>query len=342
MTGLPGPHSIDPYLRLALDCVHREYPNQVALRLGSDADLKPPRTLTPAFFGCYDWHSAVHAHFLLARAVRLGSPESARAASALGKSLTAENVARELLFLEGRPGFERPYGLAWLLALHAELATGETDDSITLGRTLAPLATLAAGRMEAWLAKLSHPIRSGVHSQTAFAMGLCLDRARAVGDRGAEAFLVRRARDYHEGDRDLPLHLEPSGEDFFSPSLGVADLMARVLERAAFGQWLRAALPSLGAAPLTPVTVTDPDDGRLAHLDGLNLSRAWMLHAIAAALDDDDPSKSPIARMAATHERAGLAAIGGRPYAGTHWLGTFAAYLLTHGARSGPELAGTR
>jgi hypothetical protein len=326
---------LDPFVRLALGCVHREYPNQVALRLSSDADLRPPRELTPAFYGCYDWHSAVHGHWLLARAVHTDTMDAARAKEALAKSLTAENVARELLYLDPRPGFERPYGLGWLLALHLELVTSGDDALGTLGRVLAPLAFLASGRFESWLPKLRHPIRSGVHSQTAFAMGLVLDWARGVNEKELEALLARRARDYHEGDRDLPLHLEPSGEDFLSPSLGVADLMARIFEPEAFAAWLTHALPELGESSLAPVEVSDPNDGRLAHLDGLNLSRAWMLHAIARALPEDDPRRSACRSMARAHEEAALTRIEGRPYEGTHWLGTFAAYLLTHPARPG-------
>jgi len=333
---------LDPYVRLALASVHREYPNQVALRLSSDEDLKPPRELTPAFYGCFDWHSAVHGHWLLARAIRCGTDAEGDARDALAKSLTPQNVARELLYLGPRPGFERPYGLAWLLALHAELRVADDDALQHLGKNLAPLATLAAGRFSSWLPKLSHPIRSGVHSQTGFAMGLVLDWARATGDTGLAAFVERRARDYHESDRDLPLHLEPSGEDFFSPALGTADLMRRVLDEPAFADWLSRAIPAIGEAELEPVVVSDPGDGRLAHLDGLNLSRAWMLYALSAALPVDDARRERLSKRAESHERAGLSAIAGRPYEGTHWLGTFAAYLVTHEAHPAHRDTGTR
>ncbi len=326
---------LDLFVRLALACVQREYPNQVALRLSSDADLRPPRELTPAFYGCYDWHSAVHGHWLLARAVRMGSRESRAARAALARSLTAENVAGELLYLDPRPGFERPYGLAWLLALHLELVTAGDAELTQLGRTLAPLAHLAAARFEAWLPKLSHPVRSGVHSQTAFAMGLLLDWARGTNATEVEALVERRARDYHGEDRDLPLRLEPSGEDFLSPSLGVADLMARIFAPERYAAWLDQALPALSEDTLAPARVTDPSDGRLAHLDGLNLSRAWMLRTIASALPGDDLRRDGLDACARSHAQAGLSAITARPYEGTHWLGTFATYLITHASSAG-------
>lgn len=324
--------ALTPYLRLALDGIHREYPNQVALRLEGDGDLRPPRELTPAFYGCYDWHSAVHGHWLLARAVRRGSPLADDCRRALAESLTAEHIARELLHLGPRPGFERPYGLAWLLALHGELVASEDWALVPLARVLQPLAMVAAARMRAWLAKLHRPIRSGVHSQTAFAMSLVLDWATITSDGETRTLVERRALDYHGEDRDLPLHLEPSGEDFLSSSLGVADLMRRVLDGEAFSMWLDRALPGFvdtGEVVLAPETVTDPSDGRLAHLDGLNLSRAWMLRGIAAALPKDDVRRPRLELLARENAEAGLGAIAGRPYEGTHWLGTFAAYLLT-------------
>ncbi len=321
--------AIDPFVRLALACIRREYPNQVALRLNGDADLRLPRELTPAFYGCYDWHSAVHAHWLLARAVHHGSALADECRRALAESLTAENVARELLHLDSRPTFERPYGLAWVLALHHELAASKDWALVPLGRVLRPLAMLAGARLSAWLVTLHRPIRSGVHSQTAFSLGLFLDWSRATETDGTTAFITRRVLDYHGEDRDLPLHLEPSGEDFLSPSLGTADLMSRVLGPEDFATWLTTALPNLTDADLTPVSVMDESDGRLAHLDGLNLSRAWMLKTIGKALPEGDPRRPRLEAFGQEHAEAGLSAIAGRPYEGAHWLGTFAAYLIT-------------
>jgi hypothetical protein len=336
----PATPAVDPALaerfaRLALACVHQEYPNKIAHVLTSDADVRPPRELTPAFFGCYDWHSSVHGHWLLARVARLvpGTPLAAEARRALGRSLTPENLAAELRYLDGkgRVSFERPYGLAWLLQLAAELR--EWDAPRAWSAALEPLERAAAARIRDWLPKLTHPVRIGEHSQTAFGLGLVLDWARVAGDRETEALVLSRARDYYGRDRDCPLSYEPSGEDFLSPCLGEADLMRRVLAPEEYAPWLDAFLPSLprdGRADwLVPGVVTDPSDPKLAHLDGLNLSRAWMLEGVAAGLPMGDPRAAALRAAAAVHREKGLAAVTGEHYEGGHWLGTFAVYLVT-------------
>lgn len=325
---LPG------FARLALDCVHRPYPNKIGHVMLEDADARPPRELTPAFYGCFDWHSAVHGHWLLARTARVlpAHPIAHEARQALGRSLTAEALAGELAYVQPRRGFERPYGLAWLLALDAELNTWEHEEAQGWAELLAPLANVCWQSLAEWLPRLSHPIRSGVHSQTAFAMGLALDWARAVGHEQAADLLRERALALHGGDRDVPLHLEPSGEDFLSPALGAADLLRRVMEPSELARWLTVAMPALSTREptLRPVTVSDPTDGRLAHLDGLNLSRAWMLRAVASSLPDGDPRTSSLSAMANAHADAGVAAVSDTHYEGSHWLGTFAAYMVTN------------
>jgi hypothetical protein len=322
--------------RLALACVHKEYPNKISHVLGGDEDVRPPRELTPAFYGCYDWHSAVHGHWLLARLAR-AQPEatfSQEARIALGKSLTAENVAGEVRYLEakGRATFERPYGLAWLLQLAAELREWGSPEAAAWSAALAPLERRAAARIEEWLPKLTRPIRSGEHSQTAFAFGLILDWARA-SDPAMGAGVAARVREFYQGDRDCPIEYEPSGEDFLSPCLAEADLMRRVLPPAEYATWLDAFLPRLprdGAAGwLSPGVVTDPSDGKLAHLDGLNLSRAWMLEGILRGLPEADPRRPGLRAVAEAHRIAGLRSVTGEHYEGGHWLGTFAVYLLT-------------
>jgi len=330
---------------LALAAIHREYPNHLLLLATSDDDLRPPRELTPAFYGCFDWHSAVHGHWTLARLARL-HPDAAFAAdarAALGRNLTDAALAAEHAFLvrPDRAGFERPYGLAWLLQLDAELhgwaRDGEADAASWAGR-LAPLSRLARERLATWLPRLLWPIRSGEHSQTAFALGLALDWARAERDDTFAALVTARAREFHLEDTDAPFEYEPSGHDFLSPALAEADLMRRVLAPSEFAMWLTAFLPDVTGAPatrwLTPVRSTDPADGKLAHLDGLNLSRAWMIEGIAAALPRAHPVRTPLERAAATHREAGLAALQGGEYAGTHWLGSFAAYLVTARGRT--------
>ncbi|NIR42663.1 MAG: DUF2891 domain-containing protein [Gemmatimonadetes bacterium] len=337
--------------RLALDCVQREYPNKIAHVLSSDADVLPPRELTPAFYGCYDWHSAVHGHWLLARLARL-FPESevANAArAALAESLTPEKIAAEVSYLEGagRVSFERPYGLAWLLQLAAELREWDDPDARRWSEALEPLERAAAARLREWIPKLTHPIRIGEHSQTAFAFGLILDWARTAGDSETENVVRQASLRFYLDDRECPLAYEPSGHDFLSPCLAEADLMRRLLAPPEFAAWLDAFLPTIprgeaGGIWIEPAVVSDPGDPKLAHLDGLNLSRAWMLEGIAAGLPASDPRLPALARTAQAHREAGLAAVTGEHYEGGHWLGSFAMYLVSErgGARPAPGEGG--
>jgi len=325
------------FAALALACVHREYPNKVAHAMNSDDDVKPPRRLTPAFYGCYDWHSAVHGHWLLARLARFFPDASfaPRARAALARSLTPENIREEVRYLEcpGRAAFERPYGLAWLLQLASELREWATPEALQWANTLAPLERTVVARLGEWLPKLSHPVRSGEHSQTAFALGLMLDYAREAGHRAFGELLERKTRAFYLADRNGPLAYEPSGEDFVSPCLAEADTLRRVLAPAEFAAWLGGFLPGIpcdgSAGWLRPAATPDPSDPKLGHLDGLNLSRAWMLEGIASALPPDDPRLPAIRAAAAEHARLGLAAVTGEHYEGAHWLGTFAVYLVT-------------
>jgi len=325
------------FARLALACVHREYPNKIAHVLSGDTDVKPPRELTPAFYGCYDWHSSVHGHWLLVRLARTFPEASfaAEAKSAVSESLTKEKIATEVAYLNGagRVSFERPYGLAWLLQLGAELREWKDPKAQAWSATLQPLEKAARDRLAEWLPKLANPIRIGEHDQTAFAFGLALDWARIAGDTEMEALLVSRSRLYYEGDRSCPLAYEPSGQDFLSPCLAEADLMRRILKPAEYAAWLKVFLPQIpadGAKPwLEPAVVTDPSDPKLAHLDGLNLSRAWMLEGIASGLPPADLRLPALTRAAKAHRDRGLAAVTGEHYEGGHWLGSFATYLVT-------------
>ncbi|MGC1275816.1 MAG: DUF2891 domain-containing protein [Planctomycetaceae bacterium] len=345
------------FARLALDCLGREYPNHPLTLLLDDGDVLPPREHTPAFFGCFDWHSAVHGHWTLVRLLRcLPDAEwSTEARSALRQSLTPENLAAEVRHLSkpGREGFERPYGLAWLLQLAAELREWNEPEATAMLTAITELERLCRDRLTSWLPKLTRPIRSGEHSQTAFAMGLALDWSRVVGDDAFENVLIDAAGRFYGDDVSLPLGFEPSGHDFLSPSLAEADLMRRVLPQDEFSPWLDVALPTLASggrqpsentprisreptrgadaprSPLSPVESADRADGKLAHLDGLNLSRAWMLDGIASALGENDARKALLVGLADAHAAAGLAAVTGEHYAGGHWLGTFATYLTT-------------
>ena len=329
--------SVTRFVELALDCVHKEYPNKISHVLNSDADARPPRQLSPAFYGCYDWHSAVHGHWLLARLARQfpDAPFAPRARAALTASLTPANIAVEAAYMRapGRASFERPYGLAWLLQLSAELREWDDAEARKWSNALTPLEAAAVERLSAWLPKLSHPVRIGEHSQSAFSLGLILDWARVAKHTEMTRLLESRIRAFFERDRTCPIDYEPSGEDFLSPCLAEADVMRRVMKPDAFAKWLSGFLPAIPSrrdAPwLEPAVVTDPSDPKLAHLDGLNLSRAWMLQGIARGLPSGDPRIAALERTARAHRDAGLKAVTGAHYEGGHWLGTFAVYLVT-------------
>jgi Protein of unknown function (DUF2891) len=325
------------FANLALACVHKEYPNHISHTLNSDADAAPPRKLTPAFYGCYDWHSSIHGHWLLVRLVRKfpDAPFVQAAREALRQSLTAENIVQEAAYLrgEGRSSFERPYGLAWLLQLVAELREWDDPQAKEMAANLQPVEEAALQRLKNWLPKLSNPVRIGEHDQTAFALGLILDYAHGNGDQQFAELVVSKAKQFYLSDKNCPLAYEPSGEDFLSPCLGEADLMRRVLPSQEFARWLRTSMPQIptsGAGNwLQPVVSPDPSDPKLAHLDGLNLSRAWMLEGIAAGLAKTDKRLASIKATAEAHNKAGLAAVTGEHYEGGHWLGSFAVYLVT-------------
>ncbi len=329
------------FAKLALACVHKEYPNKIAHVLNSDADVAPPRKLTPAFCGCYDWHSSVHGHWLLVRLVRT-FPEASfadGARDALKQSLSAENLKQEAVYIrgEGRSSFERPYGLSWLLQLCAELREWDDPQAREWSANLKPLEDAAVERLTTWLPKLSHPVRVGEHDQTAFGLGLVFDYARTAKSDALAKLIRDSAKKFFLADKNCPLNYEPSGEDFLSPCLGEADLMRRVLPQKEFASWLKGFMPQIPVgregsenADWLRVTISpDPSDPKLAHLDGLNLSRAWMLEGILSALPDDDPRRPALQAAADAHRHAGLAAVTGEHYEGGHWLGSFAVYLTT-------------
>lgn len=350
---IPAPqfdaHAAERFAHLALACAQKQYPNKISHVLNSDADVAAPRKLTPAFCGCYDWHSSVHGHWLLARLARTFPDASfaGEARAALQRSLTSANIKEEVAYLrgKGRASFERPYGLAWLLQLSAELR--EWDDPLAkeLSANLRPLEQVAVERLSSWLPKLSHPVRIGEHDQTAFALGLMLDYARLSGNDAFGKLAADSAKKFFLADTNCPLAYEPSGEDFLSPCLGEADVMRRVLAPNEFAKWLKGFMPQIpnesAATDWLLVTVSpDPSDPKLAHLDGLNLSRAWMLEGIMSGLPSDDPRQPALAAAAEAHRRAGLAAVTGEHYEGGHWLGSFAVYLTTRrGIAPGKEEA---
>jgi hypothetical protein len=234
---------------------------------------------------------------------------------------------------KGRETFERPYGLAWLLQLAAELREWNDPQARDWCDALKPLEAAAVAQLKDWLPKLPYPIRDGEHPQTAFAFGLILDWARIAADFEMEALLISRIRELYFKDQNCPLSYEPSGQDFLSPCLAEADLMRRILSASEFAGWLGSFLPNIplnGSGDwLAPGVVTDASDGKLAHLDGLNLSRAWMLEGIVSGLPPGDPRVDALSTAANIHRESGLRAVTGEHYEGGHWLGSFAVYLVT-------------
>ena len=333
------PERARAFAELALSGIDREFPYKPAWLIHSAADSVTPRERHPVFYGCFDWHSAVHSHWLLVRILARfpGETQADQIRDVLDRRFTPEALLAEAEFFEspGAGGFERPYGWAWLLTLVAEIAQ-LADADPRAARWLPwfePLETTIADRLAAYLPRLTFPVRSGMHTDTAFALGLGIDYARSRRRSGLlellEAF-VQRA--YGSAQR-APWHVEPSGEDFFSPSLNIADLLARVLDREAFAEWLTGYLPELESEGLgslgEPVAVSDVTDGRLAHLAGLNLSRAWCFARCAAHLPDVDGRREVLVAAARRHGELGGEQVFSGHYAGDHWLATFAVKALS-------------
>ncbi|HEY5713642.1 MAG TPA: DUF2891 domain-containing protein [Allosphingosinicella sp.] len=315
------------FAEIALGHVTREYPHKLDHVMDGPEDVESPRALHPIFFGSFDWHSCVHGYWLLLRTRRLfpGFEAAPRVEALMDEMLAPAKVAGELDYLDRAysGGFERPYGWAWLLALHAEARRHDAEWADHLG----PLALAFAERFKSYLPRLTYPVRTGTHFNTAFALILALDWADA-GDSGLGALIRARAMDYYGGDRACPAW-EPGGDDFLSPALTEALLMRRTLPETAFAAWFAGFLPDLAAripqSLFTPAFVSDRSDGKIAHLDGVNLSRAWGWRGIADGLE---PELAALARETATvHLDASLPHVAG-DYMGEHWLATFALLAL--------------
>lgn len=326
------------FAALALKCVGREFPNKPEHVINNASDVSSPKVLHPAFYGCYDWHSSVHGHWMLVRLLKMfpDLPESAQARAALGANLTAENILAEVAYMKqpNRQSFERTYGWAWALKLAEELRSWDDADGKKWSANIQPLAEALTKSYLTFLPKQTYPIRTGVHPNTAFGLAFALDYAKAVGDQQFEALLDERSRTYYAKDTNYPGAWEPGGEDFFSAALMEADLMRRVMKRGEFATWFHKFLPEVAkdgpAALLEPAIVTDRSDPKLVHLDGLNLSRAWCMRNIAAALPANDPARKNLSVAADKHAAAALAHVASGDYAGEHWLASFAVFLLSN------------
>lgn len=325
------------FASLALKCVAKEYPNKPEHVMNDKKDIQSPRELHPAFFGCYDWHSSVHGHWMLVRLLKTfpNLPRAQAIRKALGDNLAAENIREEVAYLKqpNRQSFERTYGWAWLLKLAEELALWNDPDGRRWAKDLQPLVDAFVDRYIAFLPKQNYPIRTGVHPNTAFGLSFAYDYAKTVGHKQLETLIAERSRKYFVNDRSYPAAWEPGGEDFFSPALMEADLMRRVMGPAEFRVWFRRFLPQLASAQprslMEPAVVTDRSDPKLVHLDGLNLSRAWSMRSVATALPARDPSRKTLADAAKVHARDALAHVASGDYAGEHWLASFAVYMLS-------------
>jgi Protein of unknown function (DUF2891) len=326
------------FAALALKCVAREFPNKPEHVINNASEVKSPKGLHPAFYGCYDWHSSVHGHWMLIRLLKMfpGLPEAQRIRDALNENLTAENIQAEVVYMKqpNRQSFERTYGWAWALKLAEELHSWNDRDGKKWSENLQPLAELLSKSYRTFLPKQTYPIRTGVHPNTAFGLAFALDYAKTVGDRELETLLSERSRTYFGKDTNYPGAWEPGGEDFFSAALMEADLMRRVMPAREFATWFQRFLPGVAkggpAALLQPAIVTDRTDPKLVHLDGLNLSRAWCMRSIAAALPANDPARKVLASSADKHASAALAHVASGDYAGEHWLASFAVFLLSN------------
>ena len=325
---------------LALKCVTREYPNKPEHVVNNSADVKSPKSLHPAFYGCYDWHSSVHGHWMLVRLLKTfpSIPQEKEIRKALGENLSAANIEAEVAYMKqpNRQSFERTYGWAWLLKLAEEIRSWEDADGKIWAANLQPLADVIARAYITFLPKQTYPIRTGVHPNTAFGLAFAFDYAKAIDHGQLKDLLVERSLKYFGSDKNYPGAWEPGGEDFFSAALMEADLMRRVMKPAEFSAWFHRFLPGVStgrpAALLEPAIVTDRSDPKLVHLDGLNLSRAWCMRSIADSLPKRDPARAVLTASAEKHANAALAHVASGDYAGEHWLASFAVFLLSTSA----------
>ncbi len=316
---------------LALKCIGQEFPNKPGHVQTSGSDLFLPSEYHPAFYGCYDWHSSVHGHWMLVKL--LGEfPDmhlTPQIRSAVNLHLTAEKIAVEAFYFGKKENrsFERTYGWAWLLKLQEELLRSDDPDCRRWAANVQPLADTIVSLYMNYLPRLTYPIRVGMHNNTAFGLSLALDYARTTGNRAFETLIVQRATDYFGNDRKAPWWWEPNGTDFLSPALTEVELMSKVLGKQKFLAWVNGFLHDEPQTLLEPATVSDRSDPQLVHLDGLNLSRAWCWKALARKVETEG-FRNQLNNIANKHLDAALPHIASGGYEGEHWLASFAVYAL--------------
>ncbi|MBQ4805297.1 DUF2891 domain-containing protein [Aquimarina sp. MMG015] len=317
-------------VELPLACIHTEYPNKLGQTIGSKEDLGEPKVLHPAFYGCFDWHSAVHGHWSLVKLVK-SFPEIEKATeikTKLIESISKENIEAEVLYFKGKhnTSYERTYGWAWLLKLAEEIHTWDDPVAKNLEENLQPLIDVIVQRYIEFLPKLKYPIRVGEHTNTAFGLSFALDYANTFDNTKLKNVIASRAKDFYTKDSNCPIGWEPSGYDFLSPCLEEVDLMRKVLDKPSFDKWVDDFMPQLKKPDFAiPVgEVSDRTDGKLVHLDGLNFSRAWVLYGLA----NQYPEYEHLINIANQHVKYSLPNLVGDSYEGGHWLGSFAIYAL--------------
>ena len=314
--------------QLAFHCIDQEYPNRLGQTIASPEDLKPPQELRPAFYGCFDWHSAVHGHWTLVRLLK-SFPDLDNAAAIkakLTKNITPENIKTELKFWDGEhnKSFERTYGWAWLLKLQDELLTWDDPLADQLSSALSPMAEFLEQKYIEFLPRLNYPIRVGEHSNTAFGLTFAMDYAMAHGRDSFLETMSDRGKNYYSSDQGCPLNWEPSGYDFLSPCLEEAHFMSKALPTEEFRTWWESFLGDRQVTELKPAESLDLTDGKLVHLVGLNFSRAWCLFDIGHTLGN-----SQLISIAETHINDSMPQVVNGDYAGEHWLASFAVMALT-------------
>ena len=329
--------SASHFAKLALKCIKKEYPNKLSHVMNDESEVQNPASLHPAFYGCFDWHSSVHGHWMLVRLLKMfpDMPEAPEIRDSLNNNLSAENIEAEVKYLHqpSRKSFERTYGWAWLLKLAEELHAWNDPEGKEWSKNLQPLADAIVKRNIEFLPKQTYPIRRGVHPNTAFGISFALDYARATDHKELENLLLERSNTYFALDANCPAAWEPDGDDFFSRCLMEADLMRRILSPDEFSIWFNQFLPDLVTSEpqslLMPADVSDRSDPKIVHLDGLNLSRAWCMNGIALALPKDDSVRKILTESAIRHAKATLPHISSGSYGGEHWLASFAVYMLS-------------
>ena len=323
------------FAKLALKNIHTEYPNKPSNVVWDDESVRTPKEMHPAFFGCFDWHSSVHGHWMLIRLLKdyPGNSMDQEIREKLRQNLGKANLDAELSYFQEKQHktFERTYGWAWYLRMADELEGWDDPDGKLWRENVRGLEELLVQRTIDYLPKLTFPIRTGTHPDTGFALGQILDYSRKMKNTQLEELIVKRSRDYYLKDLDYPTRYEPSGQDFFSSCLNEADLMRRVLTAEEFGKWFDEFLPTLvdgdGGNLLVPVEVSDVTDGYIVHLAGLNLNRGWCMQGIASVLGKADPRAALLKKSAAEHAQMGYKYVFSGHYEGDHWLATFAIYL---------------